>query len=651
MRLRRPATVLLTAAVTLSLAGPAFASHFRASFSEVAYSAGTLTWHVDSAWRLGRDDQFMYGPSSVQVTDSSGALAVDAVVGEPTFEADLTDPLFDRSLETVDIDASQLLDNPDTYTAYVTSCCRVNGVTNTGGNDSFSQSMSFTVNADGSVDLPPSFIAPTLYELIPIGGRQLTVDYAATDAAPGPLTYSLVTDVDAPAYGAAAMPCSALIGSKFTLSPSLCADGEVFADAYPAGAFYAVKVRATDGVGNHTETDTLLRVPTVPQPAISDEPTVTSGTVSVSIGLADTDTVVDSYDVTCVNDDDPTDTHTATSTTTPVTVRGLSPDTAYTCEVTATNGLGSASASVNVRTLAPGIGQSIAFTAGDVALSEGTVALDAVADSGLDVTFSGSTPEVCTVKNSTATLVAEGTCTVTANQDGDATYDPAEPVEASFAVLGDAPVAGTPHVTAPTLVTSTTRIPTTCSLSTGTIAKCRVTAYAMIGGERTRVGSQAVPVAVSGTTEVFVPVSLNAKAAQRAKRLGGVRISLSATVHQVEVLGTSEAIGSTRAVAKKITLRPTYFNPGSRKISDEARSYLTRLSSRLDGVESVRCTGFAWTRTNGSHNVKRAEARAQRVCDLLVGDNHVSASTETEGIKNAVIGERKNRRVDVTVRY
>lgn len=51
-----------------------------------------------------------------------------------------------------------------------------------------------------------------------------------------------------------------------------------------------------------------------------------------------------------------------------------------------------------------------------------TVALSATATSGLPVSFSSTTPEVCTVTGTTLNLVSMGTCSIVAEQDGDATY-------------------------------------------------------------------------------------------------------------------------------------------------------------------------------------------------------------------------------------
>ena len=66
----------------------------------------------------------------------------------------------------------------------------------------------------------------------------------------------------------------------------------------------------------------------------------------------------------------------------------------------------------------------------------GTVpfALSATASSGLPVTFTSNTTSVCTVSGVTVTLVAVGTCSITASQPGNSTYAAATPVTQTFAV-------------------------------------------------------------------------------------------------------------------------------------------------------------------------------------------------------------------------
>ncbi|MCV2359862.1 S8 family peptidase [Paucibacter sp. TC2R-5] len=84
--------------------------------------------------------------------------------------------------------------------------------------------------------------------------------------------------------------------------------------------------------------------------------------------------------------------------------------------------------------------QTISFSApADQVLGGGAVALVGSASSGLALAFASGTPATCTVSGSTVSLVAVGTCTVTATQAGDSSYEAAAPVSRSFAIAA-APV-------------------------------------------------------------------------------------------------------------------------------------------------------------------------------------------------------------------
>ncbi len=65
---------------------------------------------------------------------------------------------------------------------------------------------------------------------------------------------------------------------------------------------------------------------------------------------------------------------------------------------------------------------------------EASSVLSATASSGLTVSFGSSTPTVCTVAGTTVSYLAAGTCTVTADQAGDATYNAATQVTLDISV-------------------------------------------------------------------------------------------------------------------------------------------------------------------------------------------------------------------------
>jgi mono/diheme cytochrome c family protein len=80
--------------------------------------------------------------------------------------------------------------------------------------------------------------------------------------------------------------------------------------------------------------------------------------------------------------------------------------------------------------------QTISFdNPGTRTLGAGAVALAAVATSSLAVSFVSDTPAVCTISGTNANLIAIGTCTVRAQQAGNANFNAAPDVPQSFTVL------------------------------------------------------------------------------------------------------------------------------------------------------------------------------------------------------------------------
>ena len=79
--------------------------------------------------------------------------------------------------------------------------------------------------------------------------------------------------------------------------------------------------------------------------------------------------------------------------------------------------------------------QSITFapiTATEDAQSK--LALSATASSGLAVSFTSTTPKVCTVSGKTASLLIPGTCTIEASQPGNDSFYSALPIQRTFTV-------------------------------------------------------------------------------------------------------------------------------------------------------------------------------------------------------------------------
>lgn len=80
------------------------------------------------------------------------------------------------------------------------------------------------------------------------------------------------------------------------------------------------------------------------------------------------------------------------------------------------------------RSIQAKLAQTIDFSIAATGFVSATIGMDATSTSGLAVTYSTSTPVICTVNGSDLQLIAAGTCTVTASQPGSDDWTAATPV-------------------------------------------------------------------------------------------------------------------------------------------------------------------------------------------------------------------------------
>jgi hypothetical protein len=78
--------------------------------------------------------------------------------------------------------------------------------------------------------------------------------------------------------------------------------------------------------------------------------------------------------------------------------------------------------------------QTITFNPGSTPLTQQLVAIPATVSSGLPLSFSSSTPNICTISGTNMNLFALGTCTITASQAGNANYSAAASVQQNITI-------------------------------------------------------------------------------------------------------------------------------------------------------------------------------------------------------------------------
>ena len=188
---------------------------------------------------------------------------------------------------------------------------------------------------------------------------------------------------------------------------------------------------------------------------------------------------------------------TGTGTASPIAVTGLANGTAYTFTVTATNSAGTSVASAASNSVAPIASQTITFAAVTAQNFGTTPTLSATSSSGLAVSFASSTTGVCTITSGgTLTFVTVGTCTINADQAGNASFAAASTVTRSFTVAAVVP--GAPTTGAATAGNGQASVAFTAPSSNG---GATITGYTVTSNPGGFTGTGAAsPITVTGLT-------------------------------------------------------------------------------------------------------------------------------------------------------
>lgn len=237
--------------------------------------------------------------------------------------------------------------------------------------------------------------------------------------------------------GALGAPAYAITAGALPPGLTISASGTISGTPTATGMFnFTVTVNDASGCsGSHAYSITVDAV----VPGVPTNAAAVAGDAQADVSwdepLSDGGSPITGYSATCT---DGVGNVSASGTVSPIPVTGLVNGTAYTCTVAAINGVGPGPASAPSNSVTPMGNQTITFgaQAGRDFFPGGTFPIDplATASSGLPVTYGSSTPASCTVSGTTVSMVAQGPCTITADQAGDGAWNPAPQVSQSLTI-------------------------------------------------------------------------------------------------------------------------------------------------------------------------------------------------------------------------
>ncbi|BDV44551.1 fibronectin type III [Geotalea uraniireducens] len=452
------------------------------------------------------------------------------------------------------------------FTSTTPAVCTVSGTTVSGLT---AGTCTVAANQPGSVNYNPAL---QVTQSITVGKGSQTISFGAAPT----LTVNGSGTVSATAT-------SGLAVAFTSTTPAVCTVSGTTVSGLTAGTCTI----AADQAGNSNYN---------PAPQATQSITVGKGSQTISFGAAPSVVVNGTATVSATATSGLTVGFTSTTpavcSVTGTTVSGL---TAGTCTIAA-NQPGDSN-----YTAAPPATQSISIGKGSQTISfgstpsltvGGTATVSATATSGLTVAFSSTTPTVCTVSGTTVTGKALGTCTIAANQAGDANYSSAPQVTQSITVVyGTTP----PTTTLSTLSNNAVTTVTTQNVS-GIARDPAGIRSVTVNGVAVTVnadGSFSYPVQlVAGANTVTVVVTNNAGVSSTTSRT----ITLDATAPQLTVATPDD---------NAVTYQQNIAVSGSISPLDATTVVSWSVNGATPQLAALTASGYAFTATlqNGQNTI------------------------------------------------
>jgi uncharacterized protein YhjY with autotransporter beta-barrel domain len=265
--------------------------------------------------------------------------------------------------------------------------------------------------------------------------------------------------------------------------------------------------------------------------------------------------------------------------------------------------------------------QTLSFGAAPAGLVVGgTATISATSTVGLTPSYSSTTPTICTVSGSTVTAVAVGSCTVAANQGGNANYNPATQVTQSFTIgqgsqtitFGTAPaisVGGTGTVSATAssglTVTFTSQTTGICTVSGSTVSGL-VAGTCVIAADQAGSANYSAALQVTQNITVSNLPPTPSPASMSTTLNTAVTLDLTGSITGTGVSGvsiaTQPAHGNVTVSGKSVTYTPnqdyfgtdtfTYRAYGLAGVSASAATVTVTITGRPDPLKDARVTGL-----------------------------------------------------------